>query len=118
MQDIIFNACFISCVLSLKIPDLEGKPNLTSLDIQIKKLRDKALEGIMEGAKRLFEEATDVNKCLTVIEGWLEKLRQLAEEVWWVVCRKTMSLCVGMELQLGIRSGFLSEFFLYLFIFI
>lgn len=67
-------------ISSLKIPDLEGKPNLTSLDIQIKKLRDKALEGIMEGAKRLFEEATDVNKCLTVIEGWLEKLRQLAEE--------------------------------------
>lgn len=67
-------------ISSLKIPDLEGKPNLTSLDIQIKKLRDKALEGIMEGAKRLFEEATDVIKCLTVIEGWLEKLRQLAEE--------------------------------------
>ncbi|NP_957169.2 myoferlin [Danio rerio] len=67
-------------ISSLKIPDLEGKPNLTSLDIQIKKLRDKALEGIMEGAKRLFEEATDVNKCLTIIEGWLEKLRQLAEE--------------------------------------
>lgn len=71
------------CVLSLKIPDLEGKPNLTALDIQIKKLRDSALESIMEGAKRLFEEATDVTKCLSIIETWLDKLLQLAEEVWF-----------------------------------
>ncbi|XDV44943.1 hypothetical protein PO909_013147 [Leuciscus waleckii] len=67
-------------ISSLKIPDLEGKPNLTSLDIQIKKLRDSALESIMEGAKRLFEEATDVTKCLSIIETWLDKLLQLAEE--------------------------------------
>ncbi|TRY55559.1 hypothetical protein DNTS_023156 [Danionella cerebrum] len=65
---------------SFKIPDLEGKPNLTSLDLQMKKLRDKALGSIMEGAKHLFEEATDVNKCMSVIEGWLEKLAQIAEE--------------------------------------
>ncbi|XP_077062219.1 myoferlin isoform X7 [Siphateles boraxobius] len=67
-------------ITSLKIPDLEGKPNLTTLDIQIKKLRDSALESIMEGAKRLFEEATDVTKCLCIIETWLDKLLQLAEE--------------------------------------
>ncbi len=35
----------------------------------------------MKGAKHLFEEATDVTKCLSVIEGWLDKLKQLAEEV-------------------------------------
>ncbi|KAK7123004.1 hypothetical protein R3I94_019953 [Phoxinus phoxinus] len=67
-------------ITSFKIPDLEGKPNLTTLDIQIKKLRDSALENIMEGAKRLFEEATDVTKCLSIIESWLDKLLQLAEE--------------------------------------
>lgn len=70
-----------NCVLSIKIPDLEGKPNLTTLDIQIKKLRDSALKSIMEGAKHLLEEATDVNNCLSIIEGWLDKLKQLAEEV-------------------------------------
>ncbi|ROL41004.1 Myoferlin [Anabarilius grahami] len=67
-------------ISSIKIPDLEGKPNLTTLDIQIKKLRDSALKSIMEGAKRLFEEATDVNNSLSIIEGWLDKLKQLAEE--------------------------------------
>uniref|UniRef100_A0A673LBU6 Myoferlin n=1 Tax=Sinocyclocheilus rhinocerous TaxID=307959 RepID=A0A673LBU6_9TELE len=63
-----------------RIPDMEGKPNLTALDIQQKMLRDSALENIMKGAKHLFEEATDVNKCLSVIEDWLDKLKQLAEE--------------------------------------
>uniref|UniRef100_A0A673I2N8 Myoferlin-like n=1 Tax=Sinocyclocheilus rhinocerous TaxID=307959 RepID=A0A673I2N8_9TELE len=64
----------------VKIPDLEGKPNLTALDIQMKLLRDSALKNIMKGAKHLFEEATDVKKCLSIIEGWLDKLKQLAEE--------------------------------------
>uniref|UniRef100_A0A671NYB4 Myoferlin-like n=1 Tax=Sinocyclocheilus anshuiensis TaxID=1608454 RepID=A0A671NYB4_9TELE len=66
--------------ICFRIPDMEGKPNLTALDIQQKMLRDSALENIMKGAKHLFEEATDVNKCLSVIEGWLDKLKQLAEE--------------------------------------
>ncbi|XP_016138743.1 myoferlin-like [Sinocyclocheilus grahami] len=67
-------------ISSFRIPDMEGKPNLTALDIQQKMLRDRALENIMKGAKHLFEEATDVNKCLSIIEGWLDKLKQLAEE--------------------------------------
>uniref|UniRef100_A0A673LDV8 Myoferlin n=1 Tax=Sinocyclocheilus rhinocerous TaxID=307959 RepID=A0A673LDV8_9TELE len=67
-------------ISSFRIPDMEGKPNLTALDIQQKMLRDSALENIMKGAKHLFEEATDVNKCLSVIEDWLDKLKQLAEE--------------------------------------
>ncbi|KTF81949.1 hypothetical protein cypCar_00031813 [Cyprinus carpio] len=67
-------------ISSFKIPDMEGKPNLTALDIQQKMSRDSALENIMKGAKHLFEEATDVNKSLSVIEGWLDKIKELAEE--------------------------------------
>lgn len=71
----------LSFVFSCKIPDLEGKPNLTALDIQIKKLRDGCMKNIMDGARLLFEEATDVQKCVSIIESWLDKLKQLAEEV-------------------------------------
>uniref|UniRef100_A0A8C7HHI7 Myoferlin n=1 Tax=Oncorhynchus kisutch TaxID=8019 RepID=A0A8C7HHI7_ONCKI len=60
--------------------NLEGRPNLTALDIQIKKLRDSAVAIIREMAKRLKEEATDVIATLTDIEDWLERLKQLAEE--------------------------------------
>uniref|UniRef100_A0A8C7GRW1 Myoferlin n=1 Tax=Oncorhynchus kisutch TaxID=8019 RepID=A0A8C7GRW1_ONCKI len=59
---------------------LEGRPNLTALDVQIKKLRDSAVASIREMAKRLKEEATDVIATLTDIEEWLERLKQLAEE--------------------------------------
>uniref|UniRef100_A0A8C7SHS9 C2 domain-containing protein n=1 Tax=Oncorhynchus mykiss TaxID=8022 RepID=A0A8C7SHS9_ONCMY len=59
---------------------LEGRPNLTALDVQIKKLRDSAVAIIREMAKRLKEEATDVIATLTDIEDWLERLKQLAEE--------------------------------------
>ncbi|XP_055032052.2 myoferlin isoform X1 [Misgurnus anguillicaudatus] len=65
---------------SFKIPDLEGKPNLTTLDYQMKKIRDRSLKNIMDGAKCLLEEATDVYNCVSLIESWLEKLKQLAEE--------------------------------------
>uniref|UniRef100_A0A673VXS0 Myoferlin n=1 Tax=Salmo trutta TaxID=8032 RepID=A0A673VXS0_SALTR len=59
---------------------LEGRPNLTALDVQIKKLRDSAVASIREVAKHLKEEATDVIATLTDIEDWLERLKQLAEE--------------------------------------
>uniref|UniRef100_A0A8C7RCQ2 C2 domain-containing protein n=1 Tax=Oncorhynchus mykiss TaxID=8022 RepID=A0A8C7RCQ2_ONCMY len=59
---------------------LEGRSNLTALDVQIKKLRDSAVASIREMAKRLKEEATDVIATLTDIEDWLERLKQLAEE--------------------------------------
>uniref|UniRef100_A0A8C8K8N2 C2 domain-containing protein n=1 Tax=Oncorhynchus tshawytscha TaxID=74940 RepID=A0A8C8K8N2_ONCTS len=65
---------------SFQVPELEGRPNLTSLDVQIKKLRDSAVASIREMAKRLKEEATDVIATLTDIEEWLERLKQLAEE--------------------------------------
>uniref|UniRef100_A0A673XRZ3 Myoferlin n=1 Tax=Salmo trutta TaxID=8032 RepID=A0A673XRZ3_SALTR len=65
---------------SFQVPELEGRPNLTALDVQIKKLRDSAVANIREMAKRLKEEATDVIATLTDIEDWLERLKQLAEE--------------------------------------
>ncbi|XP_036430127.1 myoferlin isoform X1 [Colossoma macropomum] len=63
-----------------QLPDLEGKANLTALDIQIKKLRDRAIVSIREAARRMREEATDVKATLTDIEEWLERLQQIAEE--------------------------------------
>ncbi|KAJ8264359.1 hypothetical protein GJAV_G00148240 [Gymnothorax javanicus] len=67
----------LSC---FKMPDLEGKPHLTALDVQKKKLRDSGLESIRHSAERIKEEATDVKETLGDIEGWLERLRELAEE--------------------------------------
>lgn len=66
---------------SLKLPELEGMANLTTLDIQIKKLRDQALGIMREHAQRMVQEASDIRETLGTIEGWLDKLRQLAEEV-------------------------------------
>uniref|UniRef100_A0A674AXE8 Myoferlin n=1 Tax=Salmo trutta TaxID=8032 RepID=A0A674AXE8_SALTR len=65
---------------SLKVPELEGHSNLTALDIQMKKLRDSTLQTIMEGAKSMKEEVTEIKDTLGDIEGWLDKLKQLAEE--------------------------------------
>uniref|UniRef100_A0A6Q2XG87 C2 domain-containing protein n=1 Tax=Esox lucius TaxID=8010 RepID=A0A6Q2XG87_ESOLU len=59
---------------------LDGKPNLTSLDLQIKKMRDSAVASIREMAKQMKEEATNVKSTLTDIEDWLERLKQLADE--------------------------------------
>ncbi|KAJ8365691.1 hypothetical protein SKAU_G00145220 [Synaphobranchus kaupii] len=65
---------------SCQMPDLEGKPHLTSLDIQKKKLRDSTMATIRDVALRMKEEATNVKETLGDIEGWLERLMQLAEE--------------------------------------
>uniref|UniRef100_A0A8C7HF93 Myoferlin n=1 Tax=Oncorhynchus kisutch TaxID=8019 RepID=A0A8C7HF93_ONCKI len=83
IADRLIQYSFCSLMLasdSFQVPDLEGRPNLTALDIQIKKLRDSAVAIIREMAKRLKEEATDVIATLTDIEDWLERLKQLAEE--------------------------------------
>lgn len=66
---------------SFQTPELEGRPNLTTLDLQLKKLRDSALDTIREGARRMREEAADVRDTLPDIESWAEKLQFLAEEV-------------------------------------
>ncbi|XP_074477183.1 myoferlin-like isoform X1 [Sebastes fasciatus] len=65
---------------SLPTPDLEGRSNLTSLDIQIKKLRDSALTTIKDGARCMREEAREVRDTLPDLESWADKLQQLAEE--------------------------------------
>ncbi|XP_026886964.2 myoferlin isoform X1 [Electrophorus electricus] len=70
----------IEDLTSYQLPDLEGKANLTTLDIQIKKLRDRTLVNIREAAHRLREEATDVKATLSDIEEWLECLQQIADE--------------------------------------
>lgn len=67
---------------------LEGQPNVTELDLQLKKLRDAAVVSIREMANRVREEATDVKATVGDIEDWLDRIQQLAEEV-----RKNMMLC-------------------------
>uniref|UniRef100_A0AAQ5Z706 C2 domain-containing protein n=1 Tax=Amphiprion ocellaris TaxID=80972 RepID=A0AAQ5Z706_AMPOC len=61
-------------------PELEGHANLTSLDIQMKKLRDSALTTIREGARRMREEAAEIRDTLSDLEEWADKLKMLAEE--------------------------------------
>ncbi|XP_034049225.1 myoferlin-like isoform X2 [Thalassophryne amazonica] len=65
---------------SFPTPELEGRSNLTSLDIQIKKLRDCALTSIMEAARCMRQEARGFSDTLADIESWLDKLKLLAEE--------------------------------------
>lgn len=54
---------------------------MTALDLQMKKLRDAALESISQMAIRMKEEATDVKATVGDIEDWLDRIKQLAEEV-------------------------------------
>nr|XP_020461857.1 myoferlin-like [Monopterus albus] len=70
----------IEDIESFPTPELEGNPNLTSLDIQIKKLRDSSLKTIKEGARRMREEAGEIRDCVSDIEAWADKLKMLAEE--------------------------------------
>lgn len=60
---------------------LEGQPNVTALDLQIKSLRDAALESLSQMASRMREEATDVRDTISDIEDWLDRIKQLAMEV-------------------------------------
>lgn len=71
----------ISISFSFPTPKLEGRSNLTSLDIQIKKLRDNTLKTIKDGARRMREEPREIRDMLTDIEIWADKLKTLAEEV-------------------------------------
>lgn len=72
-SDIAFN--------STQLPVMEGQQNVTSLDLQLKTLRDAALENIKQMAIRMREEATDIKATIGDIEDWLDKIKQLAEEV-------------------------------------
>ncbi|KAM3859805.1 myoferlin-like [Diretmus argenteus] len=70
----------IEDIESFPTPELQGRPNLTALDMQIKGLRDSALTTIKEGARRMRDEATEIRDTLVDIEAWLERLKQLSEE--------------------------------------
>ncbi|XP_056286626.1 myoferlin-like isoform X1 [Pseudoliparis swirei] len=70
----------IEDIESFPTPELEGCSNLTSLDLQIKKLRESSLTSIKDGARRMREEATEIRDTLPDLETWAEKLKQLADE--------------------------------------
>ncbi|XP_054456803.1 myoferlin [Anoplopoma fimbria] len=65
---------------SFQITVLEDQPNATELDLQLKNLRNSAVEGIRKLAYRMKEEATDVKATVGDIEDWLDRIKQLAEE--------------------------------------
>ncbi|KAI5627367.1 myoferlin, partial [Silurus asotus] len=67
-------------ISSLKLPDLEGTANLTALDIQIRKLRDTSLKSIMTAAEYMLQEGENIAETVNTIDGWLDKLKHLAEE--------------------------------------
>lgn len=71
---------------------LEGHPNVTTLDLQMKNLRDAAIDSIKQMANQMREEATDVKATVINIEDWLDRIKQLAEEV-----RKKILLHVDQE---------------------
>lgn len=60
---------------------LEGHPNVTTLDLQMKNLRDTTIDSIRQMANHMREEATDVKATVSDIEDWLDRIKQLAEEV-------------------------------------
>ncbi|XP_011601595.2 myoferlin isoform X1 [Takifugu rubripes] len=64
---------------SFQLPVLEGRPNVTALDLQIKNLRDAAVKSIEQMAVRI-KDATDIKATISDIEDWLDRLKQLAEE--------------------------------------
>lgn len=84
--------------LSYPTPELEGRPNLTSLDIQLKKMRDSALTTIKEGARRMRDEAREIRDTLTDIETWLNKLKLLAEEVQTQQANTLTSNCFSVTI--------------------
>lgn len=71
--------CFLSD--SFQLPVLEGHPNVTTLDLQMKNLRDAAIDSIKQMANHMREEATDAKATVSNIEDWLDRIKQLAEEV-------------------------------------
>lgn len=54
---------------------------MTALDLQMKSLRDATVDSIRQMASRMREEATDVKATVGDIEDWLDRIKQLAEEV-------------------------------------
>lgn len=80
-MDVSFQHCFQLWFDSFQLPVLEGQTNVTALDLQMKNLRDAAIKSITEMATHMREEATDVKATVGDIEDWLDRIKQLAEEV-------------------------------------
>ncbi|XP_040924277.1 myoferlin isoform X2 [Betta splendens] len=70
----------IEDIESFPTPQLEGHDNLTTLDLQLKNLRDTSLATIKEAARRMREEAPEISETLSDIEAWEDKLKQLTVE--------------------------------------
>ncbi|KAL4641016.1 myoferlin [Arapaima gigas] len=70
----------IEDLTNYRVPDLEGKPNVTPLDIQIKKLRHRVMTTIAKSAEYMLEKATNIADTLVEIEDWLERLQEILEE--------------------------------------
>ncbi|TNN74621.1 Myoferlin [Liparis tanakae] len=79
-EDISHRLDSVNIILYIANRLLEGCSNLTSLDLQIKKLRESSLTSIKDGARRMREEATRIRETLPDLETWAEKLKQLADE--------------------------------------
>uniref|UniRef100_A0AAQ4PUW1 Myoferlin like n=1 Tax=Gasterosteus aculeatus aculeatus TaxID=481459 RepID=A0AAQ4PUW1_GASAC len=63
-----------------QLPGLEGQPHVTALDLQLKKLRDAAVDSIREMmANRMREGPTDVKATVEDIEDWLDRIKQLPQ---------------------------------------
>lgn len=79
---------------SQPLPVVEGKPNVTQLDLQIHKLRTNTLASIVESAITWRNEASDPKETIPDMESWLEELKSLSEEpqnsmpdvIIWMIC--------------------------------
>ncbi|XP_032889478.1 myoferlin isoform X2 [Amblyraja radiata] len=79
---------------SQPLPGIEGRPNVTQLDLQIHKLRTNTLASIVESAITWRNEASDPKETIPDMESWLEDLKSLSEEpqnsmpdvIIWMIC--------------------------------
>lgn len=100
------------CFDSFQLPALQGQPNVTALDLQMKSLRDAAMNSIKQMAICMKEEATDVKATVGDIEDWLDRIKQLAEEV----CKETRLIpeqkiqCYGKDVTEIIKTAMLVFF--------
>ncbi|XP_057704394.1 myoferlin [Corythoichthys intestinalis] len=71
---------FLEDLNCLCLPEVERRPNVTTLDLQMKIMRDAAVESLIEMVNHVRKEATDVKATVGEVEDWLEQIKQLAVE--------------------------------------
>ncbi|XP_077469193.1 myoferlin-like isoform X2 [Stigmatopora argus] len=64
----------------LCLPDVTRLPNVTTLDLHMKLMRDAAVESLIEMTNDMRKEATDIKATVSDVEDWLERIKQLALE--------------------------------------